>query len=207
MPSGPINRINLSQGGATLSRDQHRHGQRDLHIENQFPISIEQGQVFVVGCPMMWGTRDGMSGFMGGLDSRAGHSANSQSRPVFEMIGAELYYYLLHLQTFSSVTSFSSFYFSYLVFSPAIFYLLICILPFSFAIFFSRIGLFFLLISLFSVSLFIVVISCFKNRLSPLYDGQLFHFHQSLSLYCPRSFGTCANCSTTHDLFCYLNNL
>jgi hypothetical protein len=95
LPSGPINRINLSQGGATLSRDQHRHGQRDLHIENQFRISIEQGQVFVVGCPMMWGTRDGIVMFYG-LDSRAGHSAHSQSRPVFEMIGA-LYYFLLHL--------------------------------------------------------------------------------------------------------------
>jgi len=41
-----------------------------------------------------------MSCFMTGFTGA--HSAHSQSRPVFEMIGAGLIIYLLHLQTFSS---------------------------------------------------------------------------------------------------------
>jgi len=182
------------------------------------------GPFFAVRCPMMWGTRHDIAWTFSGKSHRSTAANDScQWNRTLRMVASErgnftgvsqpitgvryghltrcaspniillLHHFPLLIFRISSSRqpSFTCSSPSYL--SCSLFSSLVSVYYFSFFI-----------ISLFRVSKFIVVISCSKNT---LYDGRVFHYHQSLSFYCSRSFGTCATRSTSHNLFCFINNL
>ena len=140
---------------------------------------------------MRWGNRRSLGS--------AAVNRHSQSRAVFGnflMIGARLApggLVLLngaHFQHFHPLHPFLLVYFSYLVFSPAIFYLLISIFLLFFVIFFSRIGLSSSINQSLSRFHFIVVIFCSQNKLhnglrwlSLVFSSNSFFLLPSLSWY------------------------